>query len=154
MKKLVNFVKWSALAIALGETIASYYKDEKFRKNLETAKGFDKCRVIFNNLIDVNKKFFTEVKWIDFESTYNDAKSFIEDKIAKINLKADEILSHINEFNDWKIKPILKDLEKKSNDLKNQLKSQINDISEKVKLEEKVKMIESKIDQIKEKFSK
>jgi hypothetical protein len=48
----------------------------------------------------------------------------------------------------------LKDLEKKSNDLKNQLKSQINDISEKVKLEEKVKMIESKIDQIKEKFSK
>ena len=71
LKNLLKTVKFTVVAVAIWETIASYYKDEDFRKSLQQAKGFDKCKVVFNNLIDVNKKILKLIekdnKWFQMK---------------------------------------------------------------------------------------
>ena len=153
MKKVCKLVKLTVVAVAIWQTIASYYKDKKFKEEFDTTKWFDKFKVIFNNLFDLNKRFFAQIKDIDLQQTYNDAKNFIEDNLAKINLKIDELKENLNNLKEDKLIPLLKDLEEKSEEFKEQIKSNIDDISEKIKLEEKVKIIEEKIKEMKKKFN-
>ena len=154
MKKMYNTVKVAFVAVALGETIDSYYKDENFRAKLKNAKGFDKCRTVFNNLIDVNKKFFTEVSSVDYNARYNELKSKIETNINEFNEKLEDIKSNINDYNEENIKPTLNDMYTKINEFREKLEDEVVSLNEKYKFEEKLEMVKEKISDIKSKIRK
>ena len=154
MKKICNTVKIAVIAVALGETIDSYYKDENFRTKLKKAKGFDKFRIVFDNLIDVNKKFFTEVSSVDYNTRYNELKSNIETNINEFNEKLEDIKSNINDYNEENIKPTLNDMYVKVNEFREKIEDEVVSLSEKYKLEEKLEMVKEKISDIKSKIRK
>jgi len=117
MKKICKFVKLWVWALVLGETIASYYKDEKFKNNLHQAKWFDKCKVIFNNLVDVNKKFFSDVKSVDYDNIKKEYKDLLDIKIEYINEKIDYIKKEWKKLNQDKIQPLLDDIQTKYSEI-------------------------------------
>jgi len=154
MKKLCKVVKVTVVAVALGETVASYYKDESFRRKLKNAKGFDKCKTVFNNLFDVNKKFFTEMSSVDYNLQYNELKSKIETNINEFNEKLDDIKSNINDYNEETVKPNLNDMYVKVNEFREKIEDEVISLNEKYKLEEKLEMVKEKISDIKSKMKK
>ena len=149
MKKICNTIKLIAGAVAIWQTIASYYKDEKFKNNLEQAKGFDKVKVMFNNLIDLNKKFFTEVKEVDYKWYYNEYKDILVQKTDLVKEKIENIKEQAQQIRDDKVLPILEDLQQKAENIKSQIEDKVVDIKEKAKLEEKLEQIKEKAEQVK-----
>jgi len=110
MKNICKYIKLTVCAVAIGETIASYYKDEDFRKKVNEANGFDKCKLIFDNLIDLNKRFFIDVKSVDY-------KSMLDSKINYIDEKLDFLKKEADRLNSEKIQPILSDIMKKYSEI-------------------------------------
>lgn len=154
MKKIYDVVKVAITAIALGETIASYYKNKEFRTKLNSAEGFDKAKVIFNNLLDINRKFFTEVLSFDYKIKYNEFKTNIESKINELNSRIDDIKSNINSYSEEKIKPILNDIYTKVNQFKEMIEDEVISLNERYKLEEKLNVLKDKISDLKSKIKK
>lgn len=154
MKKICNFVKIWVIWTLLGETVASYYKDKEFKEKFDNAKGFDKIKVIFNNLIDVNKKFFTELSSVDYNLKYNEFKSKVEENIDHFNKKLDDIKENISNYKEEKISPVLEDIYNKANEFKEKIENEAINLSEKYKLEEKLTEVKEKISKIKENLNK
>ena len=117
MKKICNLVRLWIGALALWETIASYYKDQSFRENLQNAKGFEKCKVILNNLIDVNKNLISDVKTVDYNSIKNEYKEILDSKIAYVNKKIDYLKTEWDKLNQDKLQPLLNDIQTKYNEV-------------------------------------
>ncbi len=151
---MCNMVKITVAAIAIGETIGSYYKSNDFRVKLNSSKGFDKVRVVFNNLLDVNKKFFTEASSVDYNARYNDLKLNLEYKINDINLKIDNIKENINDYSEEKLKPTLNDMYIKANEFREKLEDEAVGLNERYKLEEKLDIVKEKISDLKSKMKK
>lgn len=154
MKKLCRIVKATAIGVLIWQTIASYYKNDEFKNKLNKSKGFDKFRAIFENLLDVNKKFFTEVSALDYDSKYKEFKSYAEKKYSEINIKVDEIRKNIWDFTQEKVNPILKELSEKANDLKIKAETEITSLSDRLEIERKFDAIKSKIEEIRQKIKK
>jgi gas vesicle protein len=156
LKNLCKTVRLVVAAVAVGETIASYYKDENFRKSLNEAKGFDKCKVIFNNLVDVNKRFFTEVKSVDYNSLAEKYKQLFQDKVNFVGSKLEEVKKEVEKLHDEKLKPVVEELTEKYEELKKVALEKKDELSE--KYQDKLELIEEKINevkkQIKEKMNK
>lgn len=154
MKKLCNIVKVWVVAVAFGETVASYYKDKGFKTKLDDAKGFDKCRVVFNNLLDVNKKFFTEVSSVDYNTKYSEVKSNIEHQIDEFNKKLDNIKLNINDYKEEKISPVLEDIYVKATKFKERIETEVVDLKDKYDLDWKLNNVKEKVSNLKEKIQK
>ena len=154
MKKVLKTLQLLVVATAIWETVASYYKDEKFKEKLGKAEWFDKLKVIFNNLVDVNKGFLEKVKLVDYKGTYIEYKDYAESKLNDINIKLDELKQKLVSAKDEKILPFVKELEGKLNEYKKEIEEKVEDVKEKIKLEEKIKIVKSKIEEVKGKFQK
>jgi len=165
MKKICKIVKFAVIATAIGETIASYQKDEKFRENLSNAKGLDKLKIVFSNLVEVNKNFFEQAKQIDYKWKYEQAKQVVWEKVENISSVLWEKLDILNEKVDFykekaldlkkeKLDPVLEELSEKAENLKKQIEEKVDNVKEKVKFEEKLEKVKKEINEIKEKFSK
>lgn len=154
MKKICSIVKVAAISIVIGETIASYYKNNDFKSKLEKSKWFDKCRTIFDNLLEINKRFFTEVSSFDYDSKYKEFKTFAEEKYSELNTNLDEIKKNLWNFNQEKLTPILKDLNDKATDLRKKAETEITSLSDKLELERKFDAVKSKIEDIRKKIQK
>jgi len=149
--KICKFIKIWIAGIVIGETIASYYKDEKFRNKLNEAKWFDKCKVIFNNLIDVNKSFFETVKTTDYNALAGKYKSIFQEKVNMVWEKLEVLKQEVEKLNDEKLKPVLEDLTEKYNEIKEILENKKTKLIN--KHEHKLRKIEEKINEIKDKIN-
>ncbi len=174
MKKICKFVRLWIWALALWETVASYYKDENFRKNIDEAKWFNKCKVIFNNLVDINSNLFSDVKEIDYKTKYNkykdiadtkysEYKEIVDSKINDINEKIDFLKTEWDKLNQDKLQPLLNDVQTKYNEIIDIVWTQKEELLEKYgpeleKIQEKinksVEEIKWKVDKVFEKKEK
>ena len=143
LKNLLKTAKLAAAAVVIGETVASYYKDEKFRKSLNEAKGFDKCKVIFNNLVDVNKRFFTEVQSVDYNSLAEKYKQLFQEKIDFVGYKLEETKKEVEKLHDEKLKPVVEELVEKYEEIKKVALEKKDKLTE--KYQDKLDFIEKKI---------
>ena len=143
LKNLLKTAKLAAVAVVIGETVASYYKDEKFRKSLNEAKGFDKCKVIFNNLVDVNKRFFTEVQSVDYNSLAEKYKQLFQEKIDFVGYKLEETKKEVEKLHDEKLKPVVEELVEKYEEIKKVALEKKDKLTE--KYQDKLDFIEKKI---------
>lgn len=156
MKNLYKFVRLWIWALALWETIASYYKDEKFKKDIEKAKWFNKCKVIFDNLIDVNKNLFSDVKSVDYDNLKKEYKELLDSKIVYINEKIDYIKNEWDKLNQEKLQPLLNDVQTKYNEIIDIVWTQKEELLEKYgpELEKLQKNINQSIEDVKWKVEK
>ena len=156
MKNLYKFVRLWIWALALWETIASYYKDEKFKKDIEKAKWFNKCKVIFDNLIDVNKNLFSDVKSVDYDNLKKEYKELLDSKIVYINEKIDYIKNEWDKLNQEKLQPLLNDVQTKYNEIIDIVWTQKEELLEKYgpELEKLQKNINKSIEDVKWKVEK
>jgi len=156
MKNLYKFVRLWIWALALWETIASYYKDEKFKKDIEKAKWFNKCKVIFDNLINVNKNLFSDVKSVDYDNLKKEYKELLDSKIVYINEKIDYIKNEWDKLNQEKLQPLLNDVQTKYNEIIDIVWTQKEELLEKYgpELEKLQKNINQSIEDVKWKVEK
>ncbi len=155
-KNLFKTIKVFAIGVIIGETIVSYYKDEKFRDSFNNAKGFDKCKVLFNNLLEVNKKLFEEVKEVDYKKIVNNYKELLDSKVSDLWEKITELKTEVSKLHEEKLKPVIDELSYKYNELQEAVLSKKDVLVE--DYQEKIKFLENKVNevknQIKKKFSK
>jgi DNA anti-recombination protein RmuC len=142
MKKTL---KVGLLAFVAGQVAALFYKDKEFRQKFESAQGFDKCKVLFNELLELNKKLFLDAKSVDYSQKLEEVKSRFEQEINKLQQKIEEIKQNYNQFSQEKLQPILTDLKQKAEQLKEQVDNQVISIKEKYQLEEKLASVMEKI---------
>lgn len=154
MKKICNFIKVWIIWTIIGETIASYYKDKDFKEKFDNAKGFDKCKAVFNNLISLNKKLFTEVSSVNYTEKYNAFKENIEGHIDEFNKKLDEIKENMDEYKEEKLSPVLEEIYNKANEVKTKIENEVMDFNERYDLEWKLEIIKEKVSDIKSKIKK
>ena len=152
LKNVCKYVRLAAVAVALWETVASYYKDKNFKESLDSAKGFDKCKVIFNNLIDVNKKFFSDAKSVDYNAYVEEYKDLLNDKLVLVWEKIDLLKEQATNIQDEKIKPVLDDLTKKYEELQALAKDKKSEFVE--KYADKIEFVEEQVNKLKEKIVK
>jgi len=154
MKNIYSTLKFWIIAIAFGETITSYYKDKDFKTKLDNSEGFDKIKILFDNLFDINKKFIRELSSFDYNLKYNKIKDNIEKSLNEFNEKLDQIKENINNYKEEKISPVLEDIYAKANELKGKIQYETENLNEKYKLAEKLDTIKDKIANLSKKMKK
>jgi len=100
--KMTKKCKLFLSGIIVGELIVLFTKDEKFRENFTNAKGIEKCKVVFNNLVDLNKSLIVSIlnkgnkefltaklteKLNDLQSQLLKVKEQLSNSLDKENLK-------------------------------------------------------------------
>ena len=149
MKKLL---KIGLVSFVLGELITGYYKDEKFRQDCKNAKGFDKCKVAFNYLLDLNKQIFSDAKEVDYKWIVENYKKILDEKLNIVGSKIEELKQQIEQLHEDKLKPVLEDVVKKYEELQKIAKEKKEEFAEKYGPE--LKKLEDKIDELKNKLKK
>ena len=150
MKK---YIKIWALSFLAWQIVTLFYKDEEFKNSFKNAKWIEKCKVLFNSLKQLNGKLINDLLSIDYQEKVNDFTKVFEEKRKILEEKLNEIRENINQYKQEKLDVILADLQQKADELKSEINSQIVSLNEKLKLEEKVKKIVEKIEEIKSKIS-
>ncbi len=151
MKK---FLKIWMLSFLAWEVVALFYKDEDFNNKFKNAKWFDKCRILFSSLLDLNKKLFFDIKSVDYKSKVDNLISRIESERRKLEEKVDFIISNIDSFKKEKLDKLVEELNNKLDSLKDQVVMKVDDIKAKYDLENKISSLKDKIEKIKSKFYK
>ncbi len=146
MKKTI---KLGLLAFLAGQVATLFYKDKTFKEKFDNAQGFDKCKVLFNELLEINKRLFLDAKSVDYSGKLEEIKSKFDTEITKLQQRIEEIKQNYNQFNEAKLKPILEELKQKAESLKIQLENQVDSLKEKYQLEEKLDEIMQKIKSLK-----
>jgi len=119
MKRMCNWIGLWIWAIALWETIASYYKDKEFKNKLDSAKWFNKCKIIFKNIIDINTSFYTDVNTIDYSQKIDQYKKILNKRIDDLNERINYLKNEWEKLNQDKVQPLIKDIQDKYNEIAN-----------------------------------
>ncbi len=167
IKNSYKSMKLFVFAVAVGETIASYYKNEEFKKLFDNAKWFDKCKVVFNNLVEINGNFLKKMKNIDYNTHVDKYKNMLEDELEVVKSKLDDVKEQAGLLKDNTFKPVIDELNKKYEEIRESVlekHSYIKDNAiEKIdeildKYQDKIEWIDKKIvsikKQIREKLDK
>ncbi len=134
MKK-VKFLVWAFLAWQIA-TI--FYKDESFREKFKNAEWLDKAKVLFDSVLDLNKKIFFDIKDYDYETKIQDIKEYFEHERQKLEEKFEYIKWQADKINQEKLKPMIKQLESDANYLKDKLVENAEYIDDKYEITDKV----------------
>ncbi len=147
-------IKYWILWILIWETIALLYKDKELIKKLENKDWFDAIKIIFNDIVDLNKKLFFDVKTYDYDSKINEVKSIIDMEREKLEKKVDDIKDKANKLNNEQIHPLIEEFEEKAQDLMKYAKDTIHDLNERYHLENKIEIVKWKILELKNRLKK
>ncbi len=148
MKKL----KIAAGAFIVWQVATLFYKDESFRKRFNEVDGFEKAKVLFNNLLDLNKKIFFDIKEYDYQWKSNEIRQMINIEISRAEEKLNELKNSADKINKEKVQPIIEDLEDKSEYIKNSISESYNDLNEKYDLETKYEQLKEKVNELRKKI--
>lgn len=142
-------IKFGLSLFFAGQLAALFYKDKAFKDKFKEAKGLDKFKILFDWLIDLNKKLIKDVKEFNYEWKIEEINSMIADEKDEIEEKIEDIRIKLNTLNKEKIKPIIEEIEKKAKWFTTLIEEKIEDINEKYALQEKLKKVMKKIEEIK-----
>ena len=80
------------LWVVIGESAVMLAKDKKLRKKIHDAEGIDKAKVLFGELVSVNKSLFSEI-----------AKNIPEEKVAQVKEVIKKVTTkNVSTKNHWK----------------------------------------------------
>lgn len=145
MKKL----KFGIGLFLAGQLAALFYKDKSFKDKLKEASWMDKLKVMFNWLVDLNKKLFKDISEYDYEWKMHEINSYISDEKEELEWKIDDLKKKLQSLNKDKLQPMLWDIEKKANSFKKVIEETIEDLNDKYDLEEKLSKVMKKIEELK-----
>lgn len=147
MKKAKFFI-WAFL---VGQIATLFYKDQNFKKKFNEVEWLEKVKLLFNNVVDLNKKIFFDIKEFDYEWTYYELKDILNNEISKADEKIKQLKDKADEINKEKIIPVLEELEKKADYVQNKLYASYHDLDDKYDLESKYYQLKEKIEEIRNK---
>ncbi|UFX83326.1 hypothetical protein [Candidatus Absconditicoccus praedator] len=147
MKKAKFFIG----AFLVGQIATLFYKDQNFKKKFNEVEGLEKVKLLFNNVVDLNKKIFFDIKEFDYEGTYYELKDILNNEISKADEKIKQLKDKADEINKEKIIPVLEELEKKADYVQNKLYASYHDLDDKYDLESKYYQLKEKIEEIRNK---
>lgn len=150
MKKACRFI-WGILA---GEILTLFYKDNSFKKKYTLAKWPDKVKVLFKNIVELNKKIFFDIKEYDYEWKFNEFKDFYEKESKILEKKIKELTEQAKTLNKEKIDEITQNLKVKIQNLKEMAEESIDDVMEKYAFQEKIDEMIAKIKEIEKNIEK
>lgn len=161
----MNKIKFWIIGLLLGQTLTLLYKDKALRDKLSKNDWFEKIKILVNELVDLNKRIFFDIKSYDYEWKTNEVKAIINMEIKKIEKKIHELKKKASKLNKTQIQPLIAEFEQKASEysqkayeLKDHLNSTIKDLNEKYQIEEKIENIkesaEQFIESLKAKISK
>lgn len=146
-------LKWWVAAFVLWQVATLFYKDKWFKDKISEAKWTDKLKLVFDELVELNKKMFNDIKDYDYSAKVEDFKSFFETEKQNIENKIKELSEKFNDLNETQVKPFIQDIEARVQALTQIVSEKVSDVNEKYKLEEKISLLKDKINEIKNKVS-
>ncbi len=138
MNKILKI--WIA-SFLLGQATALFYKNKNFREKFNKVNWFDKCKVLFDELLDLNKNIFFDLKEVDYKNEYETVKFKLEEKFKDIENKYNQLKEELKEIWQEKVKPKLEELQEKVL----VLKAEINKLNSKYDISNKIENILSKL---------
>lgn len=145
MKKL----KFGLSLFFAGQLAALFYKDKPFKDKFKEAKWLDKFKILFDWLLDLNKKLIKDVKEFDYEWKLDELNNMISCEKSEIEEKIEDMRIKLTTLNKEKIQPIIEEIEKKAKWFKKLIEEKIEDINDKYELQEKLNKVMKKIEEIK-----
>jgi len=152
---MTNKLKLWLLWFILWEIVVLWYKDEELKGKVGAEWNLkNKISVVFKELVDLNKKIFDDIFDLDYNQRFVDLNSYIDDKMVNINEMIWNLRVRFNDLSEQQIKPMIKKIEDEISVLKEHLRDWVNDVKEKMKLEEKIEFLSTKLNELKDKFAK
>jgi len=90
-------MKGLLIGAVVGELLSLYYRDDKFRKKLQkTDDWLEKAKIAFNSLVEVNAKFFNDLKSYDYASKAQELKTQYYQQLESLSAKLDELKGQLD----------------------------------------------------------
>lgn len=145
MKK-IKLLVWVFVAWQIA---TMFCKDEKFKKKYNESVSFDKVKVVFSSLIDLNKNIFFKIKDIDYEAKFKLFKKTFDKERIYLESKIEELRMQLDNKNEEILKPKIKDLEDKVLEFRDKAYENAIDIDKKYWLREKSEELIEKVRNLK-----
>ncbi len=119
MKNINKKIKALIVGALIGEAIALYYKDEKFKKKLNKSKDWmEKLKTAFNEIIQLNTRFWQDVSSYDYKWEFDQLKEKYLNQLESLNEKIEELKSQIDSLTQQKLKEKLEVLKSQFEQIK------------------------------------
>ncbi len=141
--------KLLAWAFVAGQIATMFYKDKNFRDKFNQVDWFEKVKTLVNSLVDLNKKIFFDIKEYDYETKFNEFKSYFDAERSKIESKIDEIKSQVGKINDEKLQPMIQDIYDEAMRLKEKVVENAEYLDDKYEIKDKANKLVEKAKNIK-----
>ncbi len=147
MKKL----KFIGCSFLIGQIVTIFYKDKDFREKFRESQGFDKVKTLLNELVDLNKNIFIDIKDHNYEESYQKIKEYVETEKEKLESKVEELASKVWQRNEETLQPLIEDIEERIKHLKETTEENVKNLNEKYALQEKLNNLKAKFEEAKKK---
>lgn len=149
MKTIKYFLGW----ILVWQIVTLFFKDKKLTDKIYWAWNlFDWFKILFNEIVDLNKNIFIETKKINFEKNYFEIKEFILKEKEKIEESINQIKSQLWELNENQFKPLVEKVEANYEEYKKKIIEKYDYLKDRVDFDEICDIINHKIKSLKENF--
>ncbi len=74
----MKFLKYGILWLLIGELVVLFTRDDKLRKKLEKTNWRKKCKLVGQELVQLNKDVIAKVTDIDYSEEFEDVLSYVK----------------------------------------------------------------------------
>lgn len=85
----MKFLKNLILGVLIGELIALFSSNQKMKAKLKKTEGRSKVGVVFDELVEMNKKLIDEARELDYKKAYEETEHFVKDQFEDFEKKLD-----------------------------------------------------------------
>ena len=104
MKNLGNKLKALAIGALIGEAVALYYRDDKFKKKLSKSKDWvEKLKTAFNEVVELNMRFWKDVSAYDYKAEFEQLKEKYMAQLESLNVKIEELKNQLDSLTQQKL---------------------------------------------------
>lgn len=118
-----------------------FKKDKPFRAKMKKVTGFEKGRLMLDELFEFNKELVEDVASVDYQAELSEFKENAAAELDKLHKNLTELKEKITTMSEKKIHDIVHDAEKKVQAIKKKIQETFEDVNERFDLEGKVNNI-------------